>query len=79
MSAGDPKMSAAKRAASMFPSVVAEDQFALDQQQAMFDYPDEGYQEVFLKPDKGLRRARQIVQDMLREEQDTSQQTEAAE
>jgi len=79
MSAGDPKMSTAKRAASMFPSVVAEDHFALNQQQAMFDYPDEGYQEVFLKPDKGLRRARQIVQDMLREEQGAPQQSQAAE
>jgi len=45
----------------------------------MFDYPDEGYQEVFLKPDKGLRRARQIVQDMLRDEQGSSQQAHAAE
>ena len=79
MSAGDPKMSTAKRAAAMFPEVVAEDLFALDQQQAMFDYPDEGYQEVFLKPDKGLRRARQIVQDMLRDEQGSSQQAHAAE
>ena len=31
-------MTAAKRAASMFPSVVEEDQFALEQQQARFDY-----------------------------------------
>lgn len=77
MSAGDPKISTAKRAASMFPEVVAEDLFALDQQQAMFDYPDEDYQEVFLKPDKGLRRARQIVLDMLREEQGGTQQAAA--
>lgn len=68
MSKGDPSMQAAHRAASMFPDVVAQDHFALEQQQAMMDYPDEGYQEVFLTPDKGLRRARQIVQEMLREE-----------
>lgn len=68
MSAGDPNVTAARRAASMFPDVVAEDHWALELQQAMFAYPDEGYQEVFLKPDKGLRRARQIAWDMLREE-----------
>lgn len=79
MSAGDPSMPAAERAATMFPNVVEEDKFALDQQQAMFDYPEEDYQEVFLKPDKGLRRARQIVQEMLREEQAGRQQAQAAE
>lgn len=79
MSAGDPSMTAAKRAASMFPDVVAEDHWALEQQQAMFQYGDEGYQEVFLKPDKALRRARQIVQQMLREEQPEATASEAAE
>lgn len=69
MSKGDPSMTAARRAASMFPDVVAEDHWALEQQQAMFQYPDGDYQEVFLKPDKALRRARQVVQQMLREEQ----------
>lgn len=68
MSKGDPNMSTAQRAASMFPGVVEQDHVALEQQQAMMEYPDEGYQEVFLTPDKGLRRARQIVQEMLREE-----------
>lgn len=68
MSKGDPDMKAARRAAMMFPSVVEQDYFALEQQQAMMEYPDDGYQEVFLTPDKGLRRARQIVREMLREE-----------
>ena len=27
----------------------------------MFDYPDDGYLEVFLKPDTALRRARLIL------------------
>ena len=35
----------------------------------MVEYPDEGYQEVFLKPDIAIRRARKIFLDMLRDEQ----------
>ena len=34
----------------------------------MFKYPDEGYQEVFLKPDIAIRRARKIFLDLQREE-----------
>lgn len=78
-SKGDPKMSAAKRVASMFPDVVAEDLWALEKQQKMFDVPDNGYSELFLKPDKALRRARQIFLKMLRQEQDKSQTKAAAE
>jgi phenylpropionate dioxygenase-like ring-hydroxylating dioxygenase large terminal subunit len=44
-----------------FPAVIAEDQWALEKQQKMFDYPDDGYREVFLKPDTALRRARLIL------------------
>jgi vanillate O-demethylase monooxygenase subunit len=53
----------------MFPEVAAEDEWALKLQQEMFAYPDEGYSEVFLKPDLALRRARKIFVDLLREEQ----------
>jgi vanillate O-demethylase monooxygenase subunit len=60
----------------MFPEVVAEDHWALEQQQAMFDYPDWDYQEVFLKPDKALRRARQIVLQMVQEEQESQESRE---
>jgi vanillate O-demethylase monooxygenase subunit len=35
----------------------------------MIEFPDEGYSELFLKPDKALRRVRQIFLKMLREEQ----------
>jgi vanillate O-demethylase monooxygenase subunit len=62
-------MSTAQRVASMFPPVAEEDRWALDQQQAMMKYPDEGYQEVFLKPDIAIRRARKIFLDLMREEQ----------
>jgi len=44
-----------------FPAVIAEDRWALEKQQQMFNYPDEEYFEVFLRPDAALRRARQIL------------------
>lgn len=69
MSKGDPKVSTARRVAEMFPKVAAEDHWALEQQQGMFEYPEEGYSEVFLKPDLTLRRARKVFADMQREEQ----------
>lgn len=68
MSKGDPSKSTARRAAEMFPDVAAEDLWAVAEQQKMFEYPDEGYSEVFLKPDLALRRARKIFADMHREE-----------
>jgi phenylpropionate dioxygenase-like ring-hydroxylating dioxygenase large terminal subunit len=79
MSGGDPKVSAAKRVASTFPAVVDQDRWALEQQQHMIEVPDEGYSELFLKPDKALRRARQIFMQLLREEQATPKQSAAAE
>lgn len=79
MSAGKPTVSTAKRVAEMFPDVVAQDHWALEKQQAMFDIPDDGYSELFLKPDKALRRARQILQQMLRQEAAAAQTSEAAE
>lgn len=79
MSHGDPTMSAARRVAAMFPKVAAEDRWALEEQQRMVEYPDEGYQEVFLKPDIAIRRARKIFLDMLREEQPRAASSQAAE
>jgi phenylpropionate dioxygenase-like ring-hydroxylating dioxygenase large terminal subunit len=78
MSAGDPNKSTAKRIAEMFPKIAAEDEWALEQQQKMFEYPDEGYSEVFLKPDLALRRARKIFGDLAREEM-SAQVPQAAE
>ncbi len=68
-SGGDPTTSTAKRVASMFPDVVAQDRWALKKQQEMFEFPDEGYSELFLRPDKGLRRVRQLFTAKIREEQ----------
>lgn len=72
MSRGDPKTSACKRVADMFPGVVAEDQWALEKQQEMFELPDDGYSELFLRTDKALRRARTIFVNMMREEQEAA-------
>ena len=79
MSKGDPNMSVATRIASMFPTVADEDKWALEQQQAMVNYPDEGYQEVFLKTDVAVRRVRKIFLDLLREENPRATSTAAAE
>jgi vanillate O-demethylase monooxygenase subunit len=57
----DPTKSAVERFMETFPAVIAEDRWALEKQQQMFNYPDEGYFEVFLRPDAALRRARQIL------------------
>jgi hypothetical protein len=57
----DPSKSAVERFMETFPAVIAEDRWALEKQQQMFNYPDEEYFEVFLRPDAALRRARQIL------------------
>jgi phenylpropionate dioxygenase-like ring-hydroxylating dioxygenase large terminal subunit len=57
----DPTRSAVERFMETFPAVIAEDRWALEKQQRMFDFPDDGYTEVFLRPDIALRRAREIL------------------
>ena len=57
----DPTKSAVERFMETFPAVIAEDRWALEKQQEMFNYPDDGYFEVFLRPDTALRRARQLL------------------
>jgi vanillate O-demethylase monooxygenase subunit len=64
----DPTRSAVARFMETFPAVIAEDRWALEQQQKMFDYPDAGYREVFLRPDRALRRAREILSALERDE-----------
>lgn len=68
MSKGDPTKRTVDRIAEMFPNVVAEDKWALELQQKMFAYNDDGYSELFLHSDKGLRRARQIIAQLIRGE-----------
>lgn len=78
MSRGDPTLSVAKRIAGMFPEVVDQDRWALEKQQQMFELPDNGYSEMFLKPDKALRRARQIMGQMQHEEIQAAKRKAAA-
>lgn len=66
----DPSMPTARKVAEMFPAVVAQDQWALERQQQMMEYPDDGYAELFLKTDKALRRARQILMGQQRKERE---------
>jgi Vanillate O-demethylase oxygenase C-terminal domain len=58
----DPTKPAVERFMETFPAVIEQDRWALEKQQQMFDYPDDGYSEVFLRPDIALRRAREILQ-----------------
>ena len=64
----DDSVPTAHKVAEMFPEVVAQDQWALERQQKMFEFSDDGYSELFLKTDKALRRARQILMAMQRKE-----------
>jgi phenylpropionate dioxygenase-like ring-hydroxylating dioxygenase large terminal subunit len=65
----DPNRSAVERFMETFPAVIAEDRWALEKQQQMFAYPDDGYVEEFLRPDRALRRAREILTGLERAEQ----------
>jgi phenylpropionate dioxygenase-like ring-hydroxylating dioxygenase large terminal subunit len=65
----DPTRSAVARFMETFPAVIAEDRWALEKQQQMYEYPDDGYFEVFLRPDMALRRARLLLRRLERAEQ----------
>jgi phenylpropionate dioxygenase-like ring-hydroxylating dioxygenase large terminal subunit len=62
--AGDPSKSVTGRIAEMFPAVMDQDRWALERQQKMFEYPDDGYHEVFLRSDQALIRCRKILAEM---------------
>lgn len=68
MCKSDPSKPVLQQFVETFPSVMAEDHWALEKQQKMFDYPDAGYSEVFLRTDAALRRARQVLAKMERAE-----------
>ena len=75
----DPAKSSIKHFAETFPAVIAQDHWALIKQQQMFDAPDDGYSEVFLRPDAALRRARQILAKLERAERPDPTRQAAAE
>jgi vanillate O-demethylase monooxygenase subunit len=79
MCKSDPTRPALGHFVETFPKVIAEDHWALEKQQRMFDYPDDGYVEVFLKPDTALRRARLILTRMERAESGEPRKSAAAE
>jgi ABC-type branched-subunit amino acid transport system ATPase component len=55
-----------RRIAETFPTVMDEDRWALERQQRNFEYPDDGYHEVYLRSDKALLRCRKILEEMER-------------
>jgi vanillate O-demethylase monooxygenase subunit len=79
MCKSDPQRTSISRFVETFPGVIEQDRWALEKQQHMFDFPDDGYAEVFLRPDTALRRARQILTKMERAETPPSPQQIAAE
>lgn len=46
----------------MFPTVVDQDRWALEQQQKSFSYDDEGYSEVHLRSDRAILTVRKILE-----------------
>jgi phenylpropionate dioxygenase-like ring-hydroxylating dioxygenase large terminal subunit len=54
------------RIAATFPTVMDEDRWALERQQRNFEYPEDGYHEVYLRSDKPLLRCRKILEEMER-------------
>jgi phenylpropionate dioxygenase-like ring-hydroxylating dioxygenase large terminal subunit len=64
VAASDPTRSLTSRIAETFPAVMDEDRWALERQQRMFEYPDDGYHEVYLRSDKALLRCRKILEEM---------------
>ena len=75
----DPARSAVERFMETFPAVIAQDRWALEKQQAMFYYRDDGYSEIFLRPDIALRRARQILMRLEQAERSLEPPDQAAE
>ncbi|MEO7338897.1 MAG: Rieske 2Fe-2S domain-containing protein [Caldimonas sp.] len=62
----DPSVSTAQRVADQFPSVIAQDFWALAEQQRMIDIPDAHYAgEMHLRSDTGILKAREIVREMV--------------
>ena len=53
-------MSVAEHFSETFPSVLEEDRWALEKQQKMFAYDDDGYSEVPLKTDKAVLSIRKL-------------------
>ncbi|MDQ2812445.1 MAG: aromatic ring-hydroxylating dioxygenase subunit alpha [Actinomycetota bacterium] len=62
--AGSPGRSLLEAIVAGAPTVIAQDRWAIEEQQKMFAYPDEGYREVHIKTDGAVVMARQILDDL---------------
>jgi len=51
-----------ERMKEMFPAVVDQDRWALERQQKMFAFDDDGYSEVHLRSDKSILIVRKILE-----------------
>jgi vanillate O-demethylase monooxygenase subunit len=62
--AASPDRSLAEAIAAGAPTVVEQDRWAIEEQQKMFAYPDEGYREVHIRTDGAVVMARRILDDL---------------
>lgn len=62
--AASPERSLVEAIAAGAPTVVQQDRWAIEQQQQMFAYPDEGYREVHIRTDGAVVMARRILDDL---------------
>ena len=64
----DPSKSVAERFGETFHAVAEEDRWALEKQQASYDYDDDGYSELLLKSDRSVVIVRNILSGLETEE-----------
>ena len=60
----DPKIPTLERMKAMFPAVVDQDRWALERQQKMFEFPEDGYDEVHLRSDRSILAVRKILEQL---------------
>ena len=70
----DPSKPLVETIVANFPQVVAQDLWALEKQQEMYDLPDDGYEEVHVKADRAMLVVRKILGGMEAEERAGSAQ-----
>lgn len=69
MSGRNPEMRAVDRAREVLQQTFHEDIWALEKQQTASEFPDQGFEEMFLKADAALVRGRRLLQAMHHAEQ----------
>ncbi|MGH9103490.1 MAG: Rieske 2Fe-2S domain-containing protein [Acidimicrobiales bacterium] len=61
---GNPESSLVEAIVSGAPTVIEQDRWAIERQQAMLAFPDEGYREVHIKTDGAVVMARRMLDDL---------------